>query len=213
MKILQTFFILVVLISCRQDKVYPYPCLDGDCHAIFQIDPRVSDTYQDENDYHHITYKGLNYFTIMGELDELHPSYVINKIPLIEVNYDSDYWIAFDTISFRVPIYSVLSWYTNRDYNNLIPIGNIEITLTDLAMLHPPLNIAGYQINKHFCWECPYAPTLIGTYSKYNYTPRQQFLLNPRMIGDTLKVMTQTTFNTDTGKREVIDEEFNIIID
>ena len=69
----------------------------------------------------------------------------------------------------------MLSWFTGGGYNNPIPIGNIEYTLDDMAQQHAPLNIAGYQINKNFCWECPYAKTLIGSYSKYNYNPRQMF--------------------------------------
>ena len=47
----------------------------------------------------------------------------------------------------------------------------------------PPLNIAGYQIQKNFCWECPYAETLLGTYSKYNYNPRQQIFIDNEMVG------------------------------
>ena len=71
----------------------------------------------------------------------------------------------------------------------------------------------GYQIQKNFCWECPYAETLLGTYSKYNYNPKQQIFLDNEMVGDTLKVMTKTIFNNDVGFSEIIENEFNIIID
>ena len=150
----------------------------------------------------------------MGQLDELDEYYEVNGVPLVEVAYDSDYWIAFDTISFQVPIYSVLSWFSNGDWDNLIPIGNQTYTLTDIARIQPPLNIAGYQIQKNFCWECPYAPTLLGTYSKYNYNPRQQFYLNNTMVGDTLKVMTKVMFASEYLDERIIQEhEFNIIIE
>jgi len=213
-------FIYIILISflwaCSPEElIKPYPCVDGDCNSFFQIDPQVSPgVYQDENGYWHIEYYGPKYFTIMGQLDELDEYYEVNNVPLVEVAYDSDYWIAFDSISFQVPIYSVLSWFSNGDWNNLIPIGNQTYTLTDIARIQPPLNIAGYQIQKNFCWECPYAPTLLGTYSKYNYNPRQQFYLNNTMVGDTLKVMTKVMFASEYLDERIIQEhEFNIIVE
>lgn len=213
-------FIYITLISflwaCSPEGlIKPYPCVDGDCESFFQIDPQVSPgVYQDNNGYWHIEYYGPKYFTIMGQLDELDEYYEVNGVPLVEVAYDSDYWIAFDTISFQVPIYSVLSWFSNGDWDNLIPIGNQTYTLTDIARIQPPLNIAGYQIQKNFCWECPYAPTLLGTYSKYNYNPRQQFYLNNTMVGDTLKVMTKVMFASEYLDERIIQEhEFNIIIE
>jgi len=93
-------------------------------------------------------------------------------------------------------------------------VGNQIYTLTDIAQIQPPLNIAGYQIQKNFCWECPYAPTLLGTYSKYNYNPRQQFYLNNTMVGDTLKVMTKAMFASEYLDERIIQEhEFNIIVE
>ena len=37
-------------------------------------------------------------------------------------------------------------------------------------------------IQKNMCMDCPYTPTLLGTYSKYNYTPRQQIFFDNEMI-------------------------------
>ena len=216
MKKLIYITLISFLWACSPEElIKPYPCVDGDCNSFFQIDPQVSPgVYQDENGYWHIEYYGPKYFTIMGQLDELDEYYEVNNVPLVEVAYDSDYWIAFDSISFQVPIYSVLSWFSNGDWNNLIPIGNQTYTLTDIARIQPPLNIAGYQIQKNFCWECPYAPTLLGTYSKYNYNPRQQFYLNNTMVGDTLKVMTKVMFASEYLDERIIQEhEFNIIVE
>jgi hypothetical protein len=212
-RFLFTLGIGFLLAACSKEEIAPYPCLDGDCHARFYIDEQVQpNAYQDDNGYWHIGFYGPKYFTIRGELDELADEYVINKVPLIETQYDSDYWVAFDTIQFTVPTYSVLSWFSNGDYNNLIPIGDQTYTLTDLAQIMPPLNIAGYQIQKNFCWECPYAETLLGTYSKYNYNPRQQFYLDNEMIGDTLQVFTKTLFNSDVGERIEVENKFKIIV-
>ena len=205
---------IICLFACSKEVMLDsYPCIDGDCNALIQLDPLVSPgVYQDDNGYWNIEYNGINYFTIETQLDEVVDEYVVNNIPLVEVGYDSDTWVAFDSLSFTVPTYSYLSWFTNGEFNNPIPVGEMTYTLTDIVQLSPPLNIAGYQIQKNFCWECPYAETLIGTRSKYNYSPRQQFYLDNTMVGDTLKIMTKTLFNNDIGERVEIENEFNIIV-
>jgi hypothetical protein len=71
--------------------------------------------------------------------------------------------------------------------------------MNDLIGLHPPLNIVGYQVPKHFCTECPYAPTIVGTHSKYNYNPTQNILLDDEMIGDTINIFIESVFNTEGG--------------
>ena len=138
--------------ACSPDEMLkPYPCIDGDCNARFYIDEQVQpNAYQDVNNYWHIEFNGPKYFTIRGELDQLSDEYIINGVPLIETIYDSDYWIAFESLTFSIPIYSVLSWFSNGDWNNLIPIGNSEYTLTDLAQIQPPLNIAGFRYRRIF---------------------------------------------------------------
>ena len=204
-----------LLVACQEEELPAiYPCLDGRCDSFFKIDPWVSpELYQDKNEYWHIKFWGPKYFTIVGQLDELHPKYVVNEIPLIETQYDSDYWIIFNEIRYKMPIYSVLSWFSDGSYKKPIPIGNLEYTLTDIAKIQPPLNIAGYQIQKNFCWECPYAKSALGTYSKYTYSPRQQFFLDKDMVGDTLKIMIKTTFNADVGEQVIIEKQFKIIVD
>jgi hypothetical protein len=63
-------------------------------------------------------------------LSELKPEYVINKIPLIETQYDSDYWIIFDTLSFTVPMYSYMGWFNDKKFNTPISIGNKTYTMS-----------------------------------------------------------------------------------
>ena len=36
-------------------------------------------------------------------------------------------------------------------------------------------------------------------YSKYNYEPTQNFLLDNEMIGDTINLFIETVFNTEQG--------------
>ena len=189
--------------ACSPEEIIRDVCIDGDCNAQFYIDELVQpNAYQDENGYWHIEFYGPKYFTIRGELDELSTA-IVNGVPLVETMYDSDYWVAFDSINFTVPTWSVLSWFTGGGYNNPVPVGNLQYTLTDIARIQPPLNIAGYQIQKNFCFECPYAETLLGSKSKYTYNPRQQFYLDNEMVGDTLQVFMKSTFNTDVGNREI----------
>jgi hypothetical protein len=198
--------------ACSPEELNMGVCLDGSCDAEFFIDEQVQpNAYQDNNGYWHIEYYGPKYFTIRGELDEM--EFEVNNVPLVETQYDSDYWIAFDSITFTVPTWSVLSWFTGGGFNNPVPVGDLTYTLTDLAQVQPPLNIAGYQIQKNFCWECPYAETLLGSKSKYNYSPRQQFFLDNRMVGDTLQVFVKAIFNTDVGPRESVEQNFKIIVE
>ena len=213
------YFIYITIVSffwaCSPEEISsPYPCLDGDCDAYFEIDPLVSPgVYQDDNGYWHIEHQGYNYFTIKGQLDELHPDYVVNGVPLVETLFDSDYWVWIDGITFTVPLYSVLGYFTGGGYLNPIPVGNLTYTIEDMAQNHPPLNITGYQINKNQCLDCPYSETLIGTYSKYNYTPQQQIFFDNEMVGDTAKVFIKSTFNSDLGQRVEIEKEFKIVFE
>jgi hypothetical protein len=207
-------FVLILMASCSKEDINLSPCLDENCEVFYEIDSKVSPgVYQDTNGYWHVKHRGLNYFTIKGELSQLKPEYVVNKIPLVETIFDSDYWVWFDNITFTVPLYSVLGFFSNNNFNTPIPVGNLNYTISNMAETHPPLNIVGYQINKNQCMNCPYSPTLIGTYSKYTYKPKQQIFFSRQMVGDTAKVFVKTVFNSDIGDRVEIEKEFKIIFE
>ena len=202
------------LVGCVEEIPYPYPCLDGNCDTEFVVDTIVSPgSYLGADGYWRVKFNTVNYFTIQGRADSLNPRYVVNRVPLIETQFDSDYWVIFDTISWTTPMYSVLSWFSDKSYQIPIAIGNITYTLEDVANLHPPLNIAGYQLPKHFCYECPYAKNLLATYSKYNYLPRQQMFLDDEMVGDTVNIFIKTIFNNDVGMRVEKDTEIKVIFE
>ena len=193
-----------------EELISPYPCLDGDCNSFFEIDPLVSPgVYQDGNGYWHIEHQGYNYFTIKGNTSKLHPDYVINGVPLIETIFDSNYWVWINGLTFTVPLYSALGFFTSGDYTTPIPVGNLTYTIEDMAGNFPPLNIAGYSINPNQCFDCPYSETLIGTYSKYNTHPQQQIFFDNQMVGDTTTVFVKTIFNSDIE----IEKELNIIFE
>ena len=219
-KIFFIFYLLVSLSSCTKQTIHQSPC-NGDCDGNYQI------IYQGvpilpSNGYYEIDWNGLNYFQIEGSLTQLNPQYVTNGVPLIEAKFDSDYWVVFDTLRFQTPMYSYLGWFNDNTLNTPINFGSYVYTINDLIDLHPPTNIAGYQIPKHFCVTCPYAETLIGSYSKYNYKPKQNFLVDDEMIGDTINVFIETIFNTEGGivyhgqntpsPKEVVSDHIKIII-
>jgi hypothetical protein len=106
-------------------------------------------------------------------------------------------------------MYNILG---NTDsYNNPISVGNDTISLIDLAQLHAPLNIVGYQINKAACFICPVSP--IGTSTLYSYKPRQQIYLRQNMVGDTIQISTTSWWNVDKGPRVQQEVIFNIVVD
>ena len=202
-------FFLFIFFSCstEEETSICYPL--EQCSAQFWIDPLVSPgVYEDENGYWHIEHQGYNYFTIKGQLLEAELAEV-NGVPLVETIFDSNYWVWINGITFTVPLYSVLGYFTGGGYNNPIPVGNLTYTIEEMAQTHPPLNIVGYQINPNQCLDCPYSPTLIGTRSKYNYTPQQQIFFDNQMKGDTAKIMIEARFGEMSD--EIIETEFNII--
>ena len=186
-----------------EELISPYPCL-GDCDTAFYIDPLVSPgVYQDNNGYWHIEHQGIQYFTIKGNTSELHPDYVINGVPLIETVFDSNYWVWINNITFTVPLYSVLSYFTDGGYTNPIPIGNLTYTIEDMAQNNPPLNIVGYSYNLNSDINS------LGTYSKYNYTPQQQIFFDNEMVEDTAIIFIKTIFPNEIE----IEKEFKIIFE
>jgi hypothetical protein len=203
---------LLFLTSCKKEKLYPPPCPNG-CESNQYLIYK-NDTIQMNNDgFYRIKWEGLNYFQLKGNLSDLDPQYVINKVPLVVTNYDTDYWITNNGILFRTVQDKYLGWFYDDNFNTPVVIRNQTYTWKDAAKIYQPLNIAGYQIPKYFCFDCPYAPTIIGTSSAYTYEPTQNIRLNKEMIGDTLNVYTETCFNTDVGEREIKENSFNIIVE
>ena len=208
---LKIVLISLALISCTKENIRPLPCI-GDCGTNYEIIYKNSPILPNSDGYYEIGWDGLNYFQVKGNLTELNEEYIINGVPLIEANFDSDYWVLFDTIQFRTPMYSYLGWFNDQTMNNPIPIGNYTYTLNNLIEIHPPTNVVGYQIPKYFCYECPYAPTIVGAHSKYNYNPTCNVMLSNEMIGDTINIFIETMFNSDLGPRETINNNLKIII-
>ena len=222
MKKLLLILSIISLFSCTKETIHQDVCINGNCDANYIVVYKNQEIFPNGNGHYEIQWDGLNYFQVKGALTPLNDQYVINGVPLITANFDSDYWVVFDSLQFQTPMYSYLGWFTGQGLNTPISIGPYTYTMNDLINLHPPLNIAGYQIPKHWCVECPAAQSYIGSHSKYNYEPTQNFLLDNEMVGDTLNLFIETVFNTEQGIQyhghsspvpgEIIETQIKVIV-
>jgi hypothetical protein len=191
--------VLIFAPSCTKQETIHQSVCNGNCDATHIVVYKNQEILPNINGHYEIDWDGLNYFQIKGLLTPLNDQYVINGIPLVETRYDSDYWVVFDSLQFQTPMFSYLGWFTDQGLNTPITIGPYVYTMNNLLNLHPPYNIAGYQLPKHWCTECPAAQSYVGSYSKYNYEPTQNFLLDDEMVGDTINVFIETVFNIEQG--------------
>lgn len=207
---------LIFAPSCTKVTIHPNVCISGDCESQFIVVYENQEIFPNANGHYEVEWNGLEYFQVKGQLSRLNSDYCnVDGIPFIETKFDSDYWVVFNNLYFTTPMYSFLGWFNDQGLNTPIPMGQYTYTMNDLIGLHPPLNVVGYQIPKHFCTECPYAPTIIGTYSKYNYEPTQNILLDNEMVGDTMNIFIETKFNTeDVNDRpsEIIKTQIKVIV-
>ena len=182
------FLGIMLLISCSKEEINQTPCVGG-CETSYDVIYKKQQLYPNADGYYEIIFDELNYFQIGGYLSQVNDQYIVNGVPLVEANFDSDYWILMDSLRFQIPVYSYLGWFNDQTLTTPIPIGSYTYTMIDLINLHSPLNIAGYQIPKYFCTDCPY-----------------------EMIGDTINVFINTVFNTDVGENEIINENLKVVI-
>lgn len=193
------FLLLPLLWACEPpEQVYPDPCIE--CNTSYVIDTIQHPGTYFQDGYWHLPYSGLQYFQLVGQLDSLHPQYVINGVPLLEVVFDSDTWYVFDTIAMRIPLYSPFtSQYTSPSFNYPLSVGDTTIYITNPNYI---INAVGY------------------TYGEYNFTrayhtyrPRCEVLVFDEMVGDTINVFTRTRYNYDLGIQVVVEDTVKVIVE
>lgn len=215
-KIILFALLSISLFSCtkqEEEEEGAYPCLNGNCEGYFYVSGPGQDSI-DINGYHHVKWIGLTYFTIRGELSALAPEYIVNELPLIEVGFDSDYFVLFDTVRYRYPVYSFLGLYTDKRFKDPIPVGTRTYTMIGLSDYMSPTNIVGYQIPKKFTgWEKPYARTILAVYSKYTYQPGVNIFFDDEMVGDTASIFMRAVFNNDFGRQVIKNYKMNVVFD
>ncbi len=218
MKYLVLVSVMFILFACKKQTLEtPYDpvngiCVDTKCDVTFGIDTSVwKEVKVDTRGYWHVKYVGFNYTTIIGKLSKLNSKYVINGVPLIESQFDSDYWVLLDSISWKIPQYNRFGLYTDRNFTNPIPFKDTIITLQGLTKIgRLPINIVGYQLTSTLNLNSPTAEAQLKTYSKYTYTPKMNILFSRFMRGDTANVYINTIFNNDVGSS--IKKEYNLKI-
>jgi hypothetical protein len=205
MRIVIILFIFFISQGCEKDPYSrkPHPCPDKSCEAFFTIDTiQNKGSFKDNNGVWHIKHTGFNYFRILGETDTLVRDYVINGIPLIETGYDSNYFFIPGSVTWTYPVYSFLGLFTNNNLNTAIPVGTRTYSIVQLTDNYYIQNLAGYTIPKKFRYEHKAAYTMLQTYSKYNYQPRQQMVFFKEMIGQEAEIYINVIWNYDYGPSE-----------
>ena len=227
MKKLLLILSVLFFAACSKEELPSGVCL-GDCETLFYVDHPGA--YLDDNNIWHVQYQGFKYFNIRGQVSELQPEHVVNGVPLIETHWDTDY-VKWDWdllgLGFRIPDYEPYGTYEDSWYNTAWSLFDIfgwnvidpntgqqaNGSICYMATIAEINNVAGYSINDKICPDCPYTDTLMGVYSKNNYTPTQQIYLDEHMEGDTLTVWIKTKFNYDVGESVEKIDSLNIKID
>jgi hypothetical protein len=181
--------LLFSLAACSLDPFSPNVCLDGSCDATFLVDTNINPgSYLDNKNIWHIKRSKQNYFTVKGIADKLSPEYVVNEVPLIETGYDSDFFFTPTNIQWTYPVYSFLGLFSNNTLTTAIPYGYITITLPQILGKTSVTNLVGYEMNSHTTFDKPYSPTLLSTYSKYNYSPQHNMIFLPSFVGKSAEI-------------------------
>ncbi len=121
----------------------------------------------------------------------------------MEVGYDSNYFYIPNNVTWTYPVYSYLGLFINNNLQTAIPIGYFNYTLPQIVNDTSVSNIAGYEINRYFNFNHVAAKTMLQTYSKYTYTPTQQMVFFPDMIGDTAQIYIRVLWNSDFGGESI----------
>jgi hypothetical protein len=187
----------VLFASCEKEEFYPEPCTD--CLISTQVDTNVSPgTYTDTNGYVHVPHNGLTYFTIESQMSNINEAYVVNGVPMIEVDWDSDYWVVFNSIGFQYSLYSLFGYYDAS--GTPIPVGD---TIYYWNNINPPTNIVGYEYNSN---------RKRGIQTKYSYYSRKHIFFDNEMVGDTATIYTRAVWNNDiVGPRKEVLDSLKII--
>jgi hypothetical protein len=180
------------------EPITPEPCQE--CTTSYRVDTlQHPDTYFVDG-YWHLQYSGLNYFQIIGQLDSIHPRYVINGVPLLEVVFDSDTWYVFDTIAMQIPLYSPFtSQYTSPSFRYPLAVGDTTIYITNPNYI---INAVGYSFG---------STNFVN--AMHTYQPRCEVMVFEEMVGDTITVYTKTRYNYDTGIQKVVNDTIKVIVE
>lgn len=190
---------LPLLWACeKNESTIPEPCQE--CFTVYEVDTDLHPGTYFNDGYWRLKFSGINYFQVTGQLDSIHPRYIINGVPLLQVTYDSDTWYVFDTIAMQIPLYSPFtSLYTSPNFNYPLAVGDTTIYITNPDYI---INAVGYSFG---------STNFVN--AMHTYKPMCKVLVYEEMIGDTISVFIRTRYNYDTGKQRILEDILKVIIE
>ena len=214
------YFFSVLLFSVfhyNTNNITSPPCPDGSCWVKLYTDFK-----QDSNGYYHVTptwYKeNSGRFNIHIESSPTIVNCQYNGVPVVRTRFDSDtFWEVDSGLSFTFGLYNPFnSLYTQP--NNRIKVKDTTVTLDyfkgEIVPLVQETSVYHNVKNKMKCygWKNPKSgPTFYETGNCVLCSKRIVGPVLKSMIGDTIKVFSQTKF--DCGEDSyVIKDSINIIL-
>jgi len=193
------------------------PCPDGDCWVKL-----YTDFEQDSNGYFHVTPNWLNEksgrFNIYIESSPTIVKCQYGGVPKVSTKFDSDtFWEVENGLSFTFGLYNPFnSLYTQGDTRIKVKdtTVNLDYFKGQIVPIVQETSINHDVKNKMKCygWKNPKSgPTFYETGNCILYSKRIIGPVIRRMIGDTIKVYSQTKFDCGV-ESNVINDSINIII-
>jgi hypothetical protein len=188
--------ILLTFGSCTLEPTSTSPCIDGNCDAQFWVDTDVNPgSYQDSNGVWHVKYSGRNYFSLLGQADEMTSEFTSNGVPIIETSYDSNFFFTPTNVQWTFPVYSFLGLYINNNLSTALPFEYVTQTIPEyLSSRNNITNLVGYEMTAQTTFNKPYSSTLLQAYSRYNYHPQHSMVFMESFIGKSADLYIKVKF-------------------
>jgi len=209
---------IILLSSCSKDNNENSICPDGDCWVRL-----YTDFEEDSNGYHLVT---PEWFSETSGRFNLHiessPTIVrcqYNGVTVVSSRFDSDtFWEVESGLSFTFGLYNPFeSLYTQQ--GNIIKVRDTTVTLNyfqgEIIPVVQETSVNHDVKNKMECfgWDNPYSGTTpLETGNCILYSKRIVGPLIREMIGDTLKIYSETFFDCGMNSESVRDS-ISVIIE
>lgn len=209
---------IILLSSCSKDNNENSICPDGDCWVRL-----YTDFEEDSNGYHLVT---PEWFSETSGRFNLHiessPTIVgcqYNGVTVVSSRFDSDtFWEVESGLSFTFGLYNPFeSLYTQQ--GNIIKVRDTTVTLNyfqgEIIPVVQETSVNHDVKNKMECfgWDNPYSGTTpLETGNCILYSKRNVGPLIREMIGDTLKIYSETFFDCGMNSESVRDS-ISVIIE
>ena len=209
---------IILLSSCSKDNNENRICPDGDCWVRL-----YTDFEEDSNGYHHVKPQWFSEtsgrFNLHIESSSTIGRCQYNGVSVVESEFDSDtFWEVESGLSFTFGLYNPFeSLYTQQ--GNIIKVRDTTVTLNyfqgEIIPVVQETSVNHDVKNKMECfgWDNPYSGTTpLETGNCILYSKRIVGPLIREMIGDTLKIYSETFFDCGMNSESVRDS-ISVIIE